>query len=278
MPDATTTGPQFGQFERDTLPERIAARLLALIAERQLRPGDKLPPERELAAIMHVSRASLREALARLAMFNIVEIRQGSGAYVTSLKPDLLVEHFDFVFALDDSTFSELLEARHMIEPGLAAVAAFKATEEDLVALRACLERSAAAVDDADAFLEVDLELHDLILAAARNQIITRFMAGLTRLGTASRRRTGALRVVREKSHREHIAIVTAILARDHLAAAAAMESHIRNIQTSLEATAGEETVLHRATSEPSSAALNEAAPTGGALTGGDYVTDHHVG
>jgi GntR family transcriptional repressor for pyruvate dehydrogenase complex len=272
MPDTTTTLPQFGQFERDTLPERISARLLALIAERQLRPGDKLPPERELAAIMGVSRASLREALAGLAMVNVVEIRQGSGAYVTSLKPALLIEHFDFVFSLDDSTFSELLEARHMIEPGLASMAAFKATDDDLAAMEVCLERSGAAVDDADAFLAVDLDLHDLILAAARNQIITRFMAGLTRLGTASRKRTGALREVREKSHREHVAIVRAIVQRDHLAAAAAMESHIRNIQNSLEATTGEDPTLN-ATSEPSNAAPNEGAPIGG-----NNVTDHHLG
>ena len=200
-------------------------------------------------------------------MVNVVEVRQGSGAYVTSLKPELLVEHFDFVFALDDSTFTELLEARHMIEPGLAAMAAFKATDEEIAALHACLERSAAAVDDADAFLEVDLELHDLILAAARNQIMTRFMAGLTRLGTASRKRTGVLRDVREKSHREHVAIVQAIQRGDHLAAAAAMESHIRNIQKSLQTTI-----------QDTSSRNTESEPSNAAPTGGDYVTNHHVG
>ena len=175
MTQPSAVGLQFGQFERDTLPERIAARLVSLIAERQLRPGDKLPPERELAAAMHVSRASLREALAGLAMVNIVEIRQGSGTYVTSLKPELLVEHFDFVFALDDSTFAELLEARQMIEPGLAAVAAFKATDDDLAG---CCARASSAPPAQSMtptrFWQVDLELHEMILAAARNQIIAR--------------------------------------------------------------------------------------------------------
>jgi DNA-binding transcriptional MocR family regulator len=99
--------PTYGVFARELLPERIASRLVSLIAERHLRPGDKLPSERDLAAAMQVSRPSLREALRALAMLNVVEIRQGSGTYVTSLRPEVLVEHFDFVFALDDATFAE---------------------------------------------------------------------------------------------------------------------------------------------------------------------------
>ena len=83
MSDFVSTAPTYGVFARDALPERIAARLISLIADRQLRPGDKLPPERDLAATMQVSRPSLREALRALAMLNIVEIRQGSGTYVS---------------------------------------------------------------------------------------------------------------------------------------------------------------------------------------------------
>ena len=174
-------------------PERIAARLISLIGDRQLRPGDKLPPERDLAATMQVSRPSLREALRALAMLNIVEIRQGSGTYVSSLKPEVLIEHLDFVFALDDSTFTELLEARQMLEPGLAAAAATRATDEELAQLRACVSRAAAHVDDPEVFLTADLELHQIISAAARNQITARIMDSLTRLGVASRRRTATL-------------------------------------------------------------------------------------
>ena len=133
----------YGLFERDVLPERIAARLVSLIRERQLRPGDRLPPERDLAAAMHVSRASLREALRGLAMINVVEIRHGSGTYVTSLETELLVEHLDFVFALNDATFTEALEARQMLEPQLAAAAACNATDDELAQLRDWLQRAA---------------------------------------------------------------------------------------------------------------------------------------
>jgi GntR family transcriptional repressor for pyruvate dehydrogenase complex len=259
MPEPGTAAPAYGVFARDMLPERIASRLLSLISERQLRPGDRLPAERELAAAMKVSRPSLREALRALAMVNIVEIRQGSGTYVSSLKPELLVEHLDFVFALDDSTFTELLEARQMLEPSIAAAAAQHATEEDLARLRACITRAAETVDDPDAFLEADLELHAAITAAAHNQIMGRFMASLTRLGMASRRRTVTLLGVREQSLHDHQALVDALLRRDSVTAAAIMHEHLAYILGMLaESTAHDGAEIH--------------------LSGGPNVADHHVG
>ena len=241
MADFVSTTPSFGVFERDMLPERIAARLISLIAERQLLPGDKLPPERDLAAAMQVSRPSLREALRALAMLKIVEIRQGSGTYVTSLKPEVLIEHLDFVFSIDDATFAELLEARQMLEPGLAAAAATRATDEELVQLRACVSRSAAHVDDPEAFLAADLELHQLISAAARNQIIARVMESLARLGMASRRRTVILPGVRTQTLRDHQALVEALLRRDSEAAANIMRRHLEDIHTYLREVAAQD-------------------------------------
>jgi GntR family transcriptional repressor for pyruvate dehydrogenase complex len=234
MQEQATAAPTYGVFARELLPERIASRLVSLIAEQHLRPGDKLPPERDLAATMQVSRPSLREALRALAMLNIVEIRQGSGTYVASLRPEVLVEHFDFVFALDDATFAELLETRKMLEPSLAAAAATLASEEELNRLRACMARALAGADDPDAFLEADLELHEIITAAARNQIVARFMASLTRLGTASRRRTSTLPGVRSQSLKDHQAIVDALLRRDPEAAANKMRQHLEYIEHSL--------------------------------------------
>jgi GntR family transcriptional repressor for pyruvate dehydrogenase complex len=251
--------PTYGVFARELLPERIASRLVSLIAERHLRPGDKLPSERDLAAAMQVSRPSLREALRALAMLNVVEIRQGSGTYVTSLRPEVLVEHFDFVFALDDATFAELLETRKMLEPSLAAAAATHATENDLERLRAWKASSAECADDPDAFVAADLELHQIITEAAHNQIMARFMDSLTRLGTASRRRTGTLPGVRHRTLQDHEAIVDALLRRDPEASANIMRQHIENIQDSLRESFAQEGA--------------QAKPSGG-----QDVTDHNMG
>ena len=91
MPELTADSSVFGIFNRKLLPDRIAERLVSLIAERKLRPGEKLPSERDLATMMQVSRPSLRVALRALDMMKIIEIRHGSGTFVASLKPERLI-------------------------------------------------------------------------------------------------------------------------------------------------------------------------------------------
>jgi GntR family transcriptional repressor for pyruvate dehydrogenase complex len=224
----------FGIFNRNLLPDRIAERLVALITERKLSPGEKLPSERDLAAMMQVSRPSLRAALRALDMMKVIEIRHGSGTYVASLRPERLVEHFDFVFSLDDFTFGQSLAARAMLEPSLAAEAAQNATEAELAEIGTCWKRAVKSVHDPQLFLEADIELHQLITSAVHNQIIARFMSTLYRLGLASRTRTVGLKGVREQSLLDHQAIVDALLRRDPEAAASTMKNHIINISKSL--------------------------------------------
>ena len=89
----------FGTVTRDALPDQIAQRLIALITEKHLKPGDRLPPERELSATMGVSRSSLREALRALAMLGVAEMRQGDGTYLTALDPETLMRPVGLVLA-----------------------------------------------------------------------------------------------------------------------------------------------------------------------------------
>lgn len=224
----------FETLEKKVLSERIIANVLSLIKEKQLRPGDKLPPERELAVIMGVSRPSLREALRALSLMNVIEVRQGDGTYVTSLEPGLLIEHLDFVFSLDDPTFVQLFEARKILEVGLVAIAAQRITDEEIANLEACLARSLESVKDRQAFVETDLELHERIIEAARNPILTRFMAAISRLGLTSRRRTVEIPGVAEQSLRDHQAIVAALKVRDPETASQAMLQHLNNVEQQL--------------------------------------------
>jgi GntR family transcriptional repressor for pyruvate dehydrogenase complex len=226
----------FEPFEKDVLPKKISARLLSLITEKHLRPGDKLPPERELAGMMQVSRPSLREALQALALMNIIEIRQGDGTYVTSLKPELLVEPLNFIFTLDASTLFGLFEARKIVEVGLVALAAQRITAEEIVALEICLAKSVQAADDPDAFLQADLELHKKIAAAARNPLLQRFMDSISQLGLASRARTNYIPGLTQQSAEDHRAIVAALKTRDPEAAQQAMLQHLNNVEQKLKA------------------------------------------
>jgi GntR family transcriptional regulator, transcriptional repressor for pyruvate dehydrogenase complex len=226
--------PLFGAVKKNAISEDIVANLLSLIRERELRPGDKLPPERELAAMMQVSRPSLREALRALAIMNIIEIRQGDGTYVTSLEPNLLMAHLDFVFALTDATFLELFEARRILEPGIAAIAAARISDAEIAGLEECLARSVEQIDNLDAIAAMDLEIHERIARAAGNSILQRFLASLSQLGKVSRQRTVALPGLAHQAVQDHQRIVAALKRHDAAAAAAAMLDHLRRVEGEL--------------------------------------------
>ena len=213
------------------MPQQIVSRLLDLIQQRHLGPGDRLPAERELAASMGVSRSSLREALRALTVLGVTEMRHGAGTYVSSLEPDLLVRHLSFVLSLSDHASDQLFEARRVVEPAMAALAAQRIDDGTLDLLDACVDRARAAIGDAEAFMETDLELHDAIRVAAENAVLGRFMESIRALGLASRLRTGARRTVQEQTVKDHRAIVTALRARDPEAASAAMHRHLENVE-----------------------------------------------
>jgi GntR family transcriptional regulator, transcriptional repressor for pyruvate dehydrogenase complex len=223
--------PAFGTVTREAVPQQIVSRLLDLIQQRHLGPGDRLPAERELAASMGVSRSSLREALQALTVLGVTDMRHGTGTYVSSLEPDLLVRHLSFVLSLSEQASDQLFEARKVVEPAMAALAARRIDDGTVDLLDACVARARAAIGDAEAFMQADLELHDAIRVASENAVLGRFMESIRALGLASRRRTGARRAVMEQSIKDHEAIVAALRARDPEAASAAMHRHIENVE-----------------------------------------------
>jgi len=224
----------YGEMERDSLSEKIANRLLTLIKQKQLRPGDRLPPERDLAQMMKVSRPSLREALRALKLMNIIENQQGSGNYITTLEPEQLVEHLDIVFALDDSTYQDLFQARRILETSIAEMAALHITDDELEKMEASIATANQIIDDPDAFLEADMELHDLILKAARNRILPVFMQSINKIGVLSRRKTGDDPEVRRQTVKDHRAIVKALKTRDPEKARQAMMAHLNHVEKKL--------------------------------------------
>ncbi|HEX9922296.1 MAG TPA: FadR/GntR family transcriptional regulator [Anaerolineae bacterium] len=221
----------FGTIKKNTLSEEIVDRLLCLIKKKKLNPGDKLPPERELAATMQVSRSSLREALRALSILNIIEIRQGGGIYITSLDLDLLSEPLEFILSLDASAFSHLICARKIIEPGIAALATVHITDEELQALDQELLKSGGLLDDPDANRQIDLKIHELITTATRNPILSRIQSSLVQLSRASCQRTAHIPAAREQAYQDHQAILAALKSRDPDAAHKAMLQHLVHIE-----------------------------------------------
>ncbi len=224
-------GPPFGTVTREAVPQQIVSRLLDLIQQRHLGPGDRLPAERELAASMGVSRSSLREALRALAMMGVTEMRHGDGTYLTSLEPDALMRPVSLVLSLSDSGLAELFEARKLVEPGLAKLAAERISDAAAEELARCAASTHDVLEDPEAFMWADIELHAKIAQAARNAVLERLLESIAGMGIASRRRTGRLAPVRERSAHDHVDIATAIAAHDGDAAFAAMLRHLENVE-----------------------------------------------
>jgi len=228
--DGAQAWPQFAVLNRSTLSEEIASRLLELIKAEKLRPGDKLPAERNLAAAMKVSRPVLREALRALAIMKVVEIRQGAGTYITALEPQQLVSHLDFVFSKDTVALAKVLEARRVLEVGNVRLAAARIEPHQVENLEGILVELRAAVDDADRFSNLDIAFHNAVCDAADNFLLAQFMRIINTLAKVSRERTGATRGVRERALRDHEPILAALKAQDSAAAARAMQAHLDHV------------------------------------------------
>src|SRR6478735_10566891 len=151
------------------LTDEAILRIKEMIVSGQLRPGDRLPREPDLAEELGLSRNSLREAVRALALVNILDVRQGDGTYVTSLNPDLLLDALTFVvdFHQDDSVL-DFLRVRRILEPAAAAMAAQRVEPGEAAAIQDTIDGCSLEAADED-FLKHDVEFHRLLGLASGN-------------------------------------------------------------------------------------------------------------
>src|SRR5512134_2290152 len=126
--------------------EEIVRQIKSMISEGRLKSGDQLPPERDLAEKFLVSRTSVREALRSLQSRGLIEIRAGEGAFVRDVSVEALIEPLALVILPHREAVGELFEARRLIEPSIAALAARRATREEIAEMDRILEDQAKEV------------------------------------------------------------------------------------------------------------------------------------
>ncbi len=225
----------FGTFETEVLPDRIIDRILELIKNKQLQPGDKLPPERELAEIMQVGRQTLRAALRALSAMDVIDIRRSSGAYITDLKPNTFIERLEFMFRMSESSIIELFEARSALEMTIIRLAASRITSEEFEQLQAHTNKTVELLDSVATFSKADLEFHRMLCQFSRNSILAQFAEVILKLGLETRHKTAETREARQQAAREHQAIVAALATGDPDLAAKAMLDHMNTAKSNLE-------------------------------------------
>ncbi|WP_419908990.1 FadR/GntR family transcriptional regulator [Hoeflea sp.] len=217
---------------RESVAELVAHRLLEMVKAGILKSGDQLPPERELAVSLNVSRPSVREAIRGLSILGVVRTRQGGGAYISELDAESLLGPIQFFLSLEDMNIRELYDARSLIESDVARRAAEHITDEELQQLQQLIDEQ-KAIDDALAFRLSDFAFHETIWKAARNAFLKRIGESLNVLGLEFRKRASETGGVLEQSVRDHKRLLDALKAHDPDAAAAAAARHMRNVYKS---------------------------------------------
>ena len=212
---------------RPRLYEQVARQILDWVRETGLRDGDRLPPERELASRLGVSRATVSQALVAMEVVGVVAVRHGDGTVLvdssgTSRVVDALRGHAQ--------RLPEIIEAREALESKLAGLAAVRRTEEDLARIQEALDVMAADIENGGRGVEGDEEFHAAVTAAGHSALLQRLMGEIADLVKETRIESLSQPDRPTESLEGHRRIAAAIRDRDSAAASSAMSDHVERV------------------------------------------------
>src|SRR5215207_9550592 len=208
---------------------QVVAHVRSLIDRGELRPGDRLPAERDLAIHIGVSRPTVRAGLRALSAMGVVQSRHGSGTFIPEGPPSLGTEALSFLAALHGLTREEMYEARRILEVGACGLAAERATPDQVATLAEEVAGLFASMDDPRLFLVHDINFHRGVAAASGNPIVASLVEMVSALYYESRRESAARASERDlrDAAEMHRRIYQAIRAQDAETARQTMHAHL---------------------------------------------------
>jgi GntR family transcriptional repressor for pyruvate dehydrogenase complex len=209
----------------------VVNHIRSLIANGTLQPGDKIPPEREFARTLKISRASLRTGIGYLAAMGVMKIRHGVGTFVADGPPQFGKASLSLMGALHGFQSWQMFEARIILESQLAALAAERGREEHHTALAEEVAEMFATLDDPPNYLIHDLMFHRIVSQASGNPILAALIETITSALYDKRRKTVERSTDRRESAEMHREIYRAVRARKPPEARKLMEEHLRMAQ-----------------------------------------------
>lgn len=212
------------------LPEIVAEQMQEFILASNLQPGDKMPTEPELAEMYDVSRQVIREAARLLDQRGLVEIRAGRGMTVLKLGTEGVTDIYRLLLRFEPENFSELMEIRKILEPGIARLAAQNRTESDVSAMKSILEEAAANLDDFDKCLALDLAFHHKVSECTKNVLLSRLAEPVNSALREVYKEPSAYLASQPRTLEEHRNILEAIERSDADGAVAATRWHLSRI------------------------------------------------
>jgi len=219
-------------IQSERLYERIVSQIQQRIETGELKVGDQLPSERELAEQFAVSRTAVREAVKALRQKGLVEIRPGRGTFITNGTSDNIRTSLGMLMKMGATKGSgNLVEVREIIEPEIAALAATRITEEYISAMQEAVNIMDTALDNVDIFVEADLDFHLALAEGTQNPFIPILMDSIIDLLREQRKRIGLTKGGLQRGQIHHKKILDAVTRRDVQAARQAMQDHLKQVR-----------------------------------------------
>jgi GntR family transcriptional regulator, transcriptional repressor for pyruvate dehydrogenase complex len=211
------------------LTMQVVNHIREMIEKGVLKPGEKIPPEREFAQKLKISRASLRTGIGYMAAMGIMKVRHGVGTFIADGPPEIGKSSLGLLGALHGFKPWQMFEARLLLEGKMAALAAERGKEEHLTMLAEEVAEMYATVDDPEEYLIHDVRFHRTIAEASGNAILASLMETISSALYDGRRKTARLSRSLKDSADVHREIYRAIRRRDSAEAQKLMERHIEH-------------------------------------------------
>lgn len=221
------------KLDRQPISEQVANRILGMVKSGNLRPGDRLPTETQMAVALGISRPPLREALKALTIMGVLESRQGGRYSVTDLSPSRLVAPFNAMLSAAEYRIAEHFECRRIVDVELVRLCTRRATAEERSRILKLAHDGRAFLTDPVGFRLLDYEYHQALNVGAHNAMLAAVALGLYDVALDARRIASAAPGVIPTSVRQHVEVAQAVMAGDEEAAAAAIIRHLCHVHDS---------------------------------------------
>ena len=217
------------------LYEQIVDQVEERILSGELNPGDKLPPERELARQFGVSRTAVREAIKALSLKGLIAVYPGRGTFVIDSTSMAVRHSIDLLIKVGRKDgLTALVEVREILEPEIAALAANRATEEQIATMQETVIAMDKAMQDPNTFIEADLDFHLALAQATNNALIPALIDSLVDLLREHRMRAASVEGGLERGQPFHKLIIDAIRRKDEDTARETMRAHLKQVREEL--------------------------------------------
>jgi GntR family transcriptional regulator, transcriptional repressor for pyruvate dehydrogenase complex len=220
---------------KQSLPDKLARQIRGTIQSGNYRRGDRLPPIVEMAKRFEVGQPSIREALKKLEAMGVVQIRHGSGVFVTRSEEVLVLASPDYAGTVTKKLLLDLIRARIPIEIQSVADCVKNASPEQVQELKRILASAGKHLDDDDVLNSVNMEFHGKIAEASGNSVTAQLLAVLHEIFTDEQRLILGIFGSREDDHKDHAQILKAIEKRDEALAVERMRSHLESVHAAIQ-------------------------------------------